>query len=74
MYIIGTSEDSDIKIDEDESISAHHARIFYENGNIFVENLSPDSGTFINGFRINKKMSLNRGDCIAIGDKEFVLR
>lgn len=51
----------------DTSASREHAKIVYESGAFFVEDLKSSNGTFVNGRKIGKKQ-LNDRDHIKIGD------
>lgn len=58
----------------DKYISACHARIFVDDGNIYIEDNASKSGTYLGGMRLYNANRLRSGDEIAIGDVEFVIR
>ena len=41
----------------DQSVSRRHARIFHENGSVWIEDLGSGNGTFINGQALKKGAS-----------------
>jgi len=69
-YIIGR-EVGDVVMSWDASASKQHARILKENNRWYVEDLGSTNGTWVNQFRISKKVDLNRGDQIKIGNTIF---
>ena len=48
------------------SVSRQHARIVREAGNYFIEDLGSLNGTYVNGARVTRRMSLNDQDRIHI--------
>ncbi len=69
-YIIGR-EIGDVIMSWDASASKQHARILKENNRWYVEDLGSTNGTWVNQFRISKRVDLNRGDQIKIGNTIF---
>ncbi|MFH1729583.1 MAG: sigma 54-interacting transcriptional regulator [Pseudomonadota bacterium] len=63
--IIGRQEDADIPLD-DEQVSRSHARIFFKDSHIVLEDQDSTNGTIVNGTAITKKI-LEDGDEIIIG-------
>ena len=61
---IGRSPDNDVKIDN-RGVSSHHARIVWENGAYFVEDLGSTNGTYVNGQKTSRQ-KLAYGDFIDI--------
>ena len=61
---------------EDLSISRIHARIFKEQGELWLEDLNSTNGTFKNGLRMlpYEKRKLEAGDEIKFGGKELIFR
>lgn len=51
--LIGKSEQEVDLVLNNESISRIHARIYYEDGDYFLEDLNSTNGTFKNGIRLN---------------------
>ncbi|HUJ61723.1 MAG TPA: GGDEF domain-containing protein [Kofleriaceae bacterium] len=70
--LIGRSPKAEIRIDDD-GMSRSHARIHYEAGAAWVEDLASRNGTFVNGERIAAAVKLEDGDKIQVG-RATVLR
>ena len=51
----------------DSHAGRHHARIFIENGEYFVEDLCSRNGTWVNGARMERKTKLHDRDGIEVG-------
>jgi pSer/pThr/pTyr-binding forkhead associated (FHA) protein len=66
---IGRATDNDLQI-PDQTVSAHHARIFTYLEASYIEDLGSTNGTFLNGKRIQKH-TLHPGDTIKIGRLEL---
>jgi hypothetical protein len=66
---IGREHDNNIEL-KDEEVSRYHARILYEEGRFFVEDLESSSGTWVNGVR-QRRSALGDGDVIRIGTTEL---
>jgi len=62
---IGRKPENDIPIDN-QAVSGHHARIFREMDDVFIEDLNSLNGTFVNGQKVSKS-ELYNGDVILIG-------
>jgi hypothetical protein len=69
-YTIGR-EIGEILIEGDASVSKQHARILKEGNIYFIEDAGSTNGTWVNQFRITKKVNLNRGDVVTIGKMRF---
>ena len=65
-FRIGREESNDIVIPE-EQVSKHHASVFCEKGQFWVENLKSTNGLCVNGKSVEDRSSLNQGDLIKIG-------
>lgn len=63
--VIGRSNKSDLKI-EDDFASYSHAKIILEGQNYFLKDLKSTNGTYLNSAKVNKA-KLSDGDIIAIG-------
>ncbi len=66
---IGREHDNVIEL-KDPDVARYHARVLYENGRFFVEDLDSSTGTWVNDVR-EKKHSLDDGDVIRIGGTEL---
>lgn len=65
---IGRNPDNDIRID-DNNASRFHCRILCnEDGTYILEDLKSKNGTFVNGLRINRRITLRHGDKIRVGN------
>ncbi|GAB4557768.1 MAG: hypothetical protein Kow0047_02360 [Anaerolineae bacterium] len=62
---IGRADDCDIVL-PDRLISRHHARVYWLNGNYYVEDLGSKNGTHVNGQPITEAYQLKDGDEIQI--------
>ncbi|MGA8037646.1 MAG: FHA domain-containing protein [Candidatus Acidiferrales bacterium] len=62
---IGRSPENSIVIDN-PAVSNHHARVFYEEGRLMLQDFGSLNGTFVNGQRV-KMAQLKSTDSIAIG-------
>ncbi len=67
---IGTSDDCNLVIANDEYVSRRHARIFRADGMLFLEDLNSSNGTFL---RPRRAIILDAGDEIMIGTSVFRL-
>ena len=65
--ILGRDANCDICLTE-ESISRQHAKIFNENGDVFIEDQGSSNGTFINDKKITQKMPLRDQDMLKLGN------
>ncbi len=70
--LVGSSRKSCDIVLEDELVSEIHSRFLYDKKRVWVEDLGSDSGTYVNGDKVNKA-ELNQGDEILIGGISFVL-
>jgi hypothetical protein len=65
--IIGRAEGCDIPLYGDPGIEKEHARIVLRNGRYSIEDLHTPGGTFVNGARVGRPMTLRAGDLIELG-------
>ncbi len=63
---IGRDDANDIVI-KNEFVSRHHARVIFEDGKFFLEDLNSTNGTFLNGQRVIGKALLDNGYLIKLG-------
>ncbi len=68
-FVIGRGSLCDLKLN-DTSISRRHTILRFSRGAWYVQDLGSDSGTYVNGKRIEGQ-KLNAGDKIAIGNNTF---
>jgi hypothetical protein len=52
---------------EDQTVSAHHARLFYRQGQWWVEDLRSTNGTYLNQEPVNTLLVLAHGDELRFG-------
>lgn len=67
---IGRSSACDLRLDD--TFSSHrHARIFWQRGKIYIEDLGSTNGTFLNGGQLTRPEPLKDEDRVRIGDTEM---
>lgn len=64
--LIGRSKQCALRLDASD-ISARHARIGYENGHFWVEDLGSTNGTFVNKQQISGRVPLEAGVPVVLG-------
>ena len=67
---IGRSDDCDVIVSGSYA-SARHARLFYQAGQYWLEDLHSTNGTYINGRLVSLPVVLANGDRIRIGSVTF---
>ena len=70
--LLGRGDSSDLVL-QDSFASNRHARIFYHQGQYWIEDLQSTNGTFVNEVRIEHPTVLADGDSMRIGDFIFSL-
>lgn len=68
---IGRSPASGVATTYDMYSSTTHARLFHQDGRIYVEDLGSTNGTYVNSERITKPTRLGRGDLLQVGGTVF---
>ena len=68
---IGREPTNDIVI-SDPSVSRRHARLWFDNGRWYLEDLQSANGTLVNNVRVYQPVALNDGDVINFGDEIVV--
>ena len=68
--LIGRSDDCDVVITAAYA-SARHARLYFQAGQFWLEDLHSTNGTYINGRQVNSPVVLANGDRIRIGGVTF---
>lgn len=71
---IGRRRDNDIILVLDPYVSRNHARIIFEDGLYWLEDLNSTNGTWKDGRRITKREKLKNGDMFRIGDTWLQIR
>ncbi len=69
---IGSQKDCDLII-EGKGVEPIHAKIFKQNGQVYIEDLKSKEGVAIGGMLIQEHNPLRSGDVISIGDVDFTL-
>jgi pSer/pThr/pTyr-binding forkhead associated (FHA) protein len=68
---IGRSPGCGVAMPEDIYTSTLHARLFRQNGQLWVEDLGSTNGTYVNSERIAKAVRLGKGDMLQVGSTVF---
>ena len=68
---VGRSPGCGVATTYDIYSSTVHARLFHQDGRLFVEDLGSTNGTFVNSERIVKPTKLGRGDLLQVGATVF---
>ena len=72
LLTIGRSSANDVVLD-DPSISRSHARLRWERGQAFLEDLGSRNGSMVNGLPVSKPQAAEPGDAILLGAVPLVL-
>lgn len=67
---IGRAADNSLVL-QDETASAHHARICFQEGQWWLEDLGSRNGTAVNGIALEGPLVVTYGDQITFGRVEF---
>jgi len=69
--VVGTSSACDVQLPSDPYMGGlvrpRHVRFFLEDGELWVEDLASETGTFVNGERVVDRCRLRHGDRVLIG-------
>jgi hypothetical protein len=68
---VGRGAPNDIRLDDDEFASAHHARIEPRRDGVWVEDVGSTNGTYVNGTRLGRPQKLTPGDVVRIGETDL---
>ena len=68
---IGRTNGNDLII-QGRTVSRRHARLFFDNGRWYLEDLQSANGTLVNNVRVYQPVALNDGDVINFGDEIVV--
>lgn len=72
---IGADSSSDLRIEDDEYVSAQHALVRYDSGSLYLSDLGSRNGTFLNDQRLGDTAAvLALGDMIRVGTTSFRLQ
>jgi DNA-binding winged helix-turn-helix (wHTH) protein len=71
--ILGRSLDATVRFDV-PGVSRRHARISVAGGNVSVEDLGSQNGTYVRGEQISGRMALGDGDELRLGPVAVVIR
>lgn len=66
LNLIGRAVDNDVVL-EDETVSAHHARLSFQAGQWWLEDLGSRNGTTVNGVELHGPLVVTYGDEIRFG-------
>jgi pSer/pThr/pTyr-binding forkhead associated (FHA) protein len=68
---IGRSQDRDVALPADSSVSRTHARVTYEGNRHMIADDGSSNGTLVNGLRLNASRPLRPGDVVQMGETEL---
>jgi pSer/pThr/pTyr-binding forkhead associated (FHA) protein len=68
---VGRGAPNDIRLDDDDFASAHHARIEPRRDGVWVEDIGSTNGTYLNGTRLGRPQKLAPGDVVRIGETDL---
>jgi pSer/pThr/pTyr-binding forkhead associated (FHA) protein len=68
---VGRAAGCGVSIDYDTYASNLHARLFRQNGTLWVEDLGSTNGTWVNTRRIGERTQLDKGDLLQVGGTVF---
>ena len=68
--IIGRSSECDLRL-EDTYLSARHARVANDDGDLSIEDLGSTNGTYVNQELVRGRVHLERGDVVQVGGVLF---
>ena len=68
---VGRSPDNVISLSYDKSISRRHCEIYYQNGDLWIQDLGSSGGTYIGSDRVVNAMELPNGSTIRLGHVSY---
>lgn len=72
-YLIGRSQDADIPLEGDHSLSRKHSKLYYENETWIIKKISVSGQLFYNDEKVEEQ-ALEDNSCFNIGDFSFVFQ
>lgn len=73
LNLLGRANDNMIVVDE-QTVSGHHARLSYQGGQWWLEDLGSKNGTGVNELEVGDPIVVTFGDSIRLGSVELVLK
>ena len=70
IYLVGTSTECDLSL-EGTNIAEKHAKIYVNNGRLYIEDLDTDDGTYLNGMRLYSANRLRKDSVVTVGSVSF---
>lgn len=64
---VGRAPGNTIALEPDSYVSASHARLWTDDGHLWVEDTGSTNGTFVNSSQINAPVELRKGDRVQFG-------
>src|SRR4051812_222228 len=72
-FLVGTGEESQLRLNADDKVATLHAYFEVEpDGRVLLHDLGSDIGTLVNGHKIDAPAVIEGGEHIMIGDTELV--
>ncbi len=68
---VGRGAPNDIRLDDDEFASSHHARVEPRRDGVWVEDVGSTNGTYVNGTRLGRPQRLTSGDVVRFGETDL---
>lgn len=70
--VLGKGSDADYKLEGNKAISRRHAAFFYEDGQVYVEDLGSSNHTYVGDCKVDGRQLLQDQDRIRIADEDFI--
>lgn len=73
LFLVGSQEGEANGVIFTSSVSRHHALIYREEGNYYIEDLNSTNGTYLNGEQLNykEKVPLSKNDKVRFADEAY---
>ena len=72
VILVGRGSDCDAVITGSKKISRRHCCVVQVDESYYVRDLGSMNGVWLNGNKVNREAILKSGDCLCIGDVEFL--